>query len=111
PGPSDESGQATTITITKIPSFITVFKADGTTAVAHNTTPTLTEPHGLKYKTLATAIGAANITWTVKDDAGTANGGSDTLTETLPVSVTTGNDSPARTAGARTAPSGARHSS
>lgn len=99
PGPSDESSQTTTITITNIPSFVSVFKADGTTAVNNNATLTLAELQGLKYKTLANANGTGNITWTVKDDGGTASGGSDTLTETLAISVTAVNDSPTRTAG------------
>src|SRR5205085_616044 len=54
---------------------------------------------GLKYKTVANANGSGNLTWTVQDSGGTANGGVDTLTETLSITVGAVNDVPVRTAG------------
>ena len=83
-GGSDEASPAQTLTykFTAIPSFIAVFQADGTTPVAGDAVLTLAELQGLKYKTLANANGTGNLTWTVKDNGGTANGGVDTLTET-----------------------------
>src|SRR5206468_4125811 len=78
----------------------TVFKSDGTTPVTAGTTLTPTELQGLKFKTIANLNGAGNITWTIQDDGGVANGGIDTLTETLAVTVNAVNDAPARTSGA-----------
>src|SRR4029079_3032281 len=94
-GGAVEAGQTLTYKLTTIPSFISVFKADGTTAVAANTTLTLAELQGLKYKTLANVSGAVSLTGTVQDNGGTANGGIDTLTETLAVTVSAVNDVPA----------------
>ena len=42
-GPSDEGSQTLTYKITAIPTFITLFKADGTTAVTAGTTVTAIE--------------------------------------------------------------------
>jgi hypothetical protein len=69
-GGTEESSQALTYTITAIPSYVTLFKADGTTAVAVNATLSLAELQGLRYKTVADASGTGTITWTVKDDGG-----------------------------------------
>ena len=54
---------------------------------------------GLKYKTVADANGSGNLTWTVTDSGGTANGGVDTLTETLAITVNAVNDAPGFTKG------------
>jgi VCBS repeat-containing protein len=102
-GGTDEATQTLTYTITAIPSFIGVFKADGTTQVAVNTTLTLAELQGLKYKTVANAVGTGNLIWSIKDTGGTANGGIDTLSETLSVVVNAVNDQPVLTS---TAPAG-----
>jgi VCBS repeat-containing protein len=98
-GGGDEASQTLTYKLITIPAFINVFKADGTTAVAVNTPLTLTELQGLKYKTVADANGVGTLAWTVQDNGGIANGGSDTLTETISVTVNAVNDAPARTAG------------
>jgi VCBS repeat-containing protein len=98
-GSGEEASQTLTYQVTVIPPFINVFKADGTTAVAANDTLTLAELQGLTYKTVANATGTGNLTWTVKDNGGTANGGVDTLTENLAVTVNPINDAPVRTAG------------
>ncbi len=87
-GASNESGQTLTVTITGIPNFITLWKADGTTQVLANTEITVTDLQGLQYKTVANASGTGSVTWTVNDGGGTANGGVDTLTgESLSVTV------------------------
>ena len=93
-GGSDESGQTLTYTITNIPSHITLWRADGTTQVNNNATLTLSELQGLKYKTVADAFGSGNLTWTVQDSGGTANGGTDTLTQSLAITVNAVNDAP-----------------
>src|SRR5207247_684661 len=79
---------------------VVLFKSDGTTVVPVNTTLTLTEFQGLKYKTVQNANGSGNLTWSVQDSGGTAGGGVDTLTETLAITVNALNDVPVRTAGA-----------
>jgi len=93
-GGSDESGQTLTYTITAIPSFINLYKSDGTTQVSVNGTVSAAELQGLTYKTIADANGTGNITWTVVDTGGTANGGVNTLTENLSITVTAVNDAP-----------------
>ncbi|CAN0040163.1 unnamed protein product, partial [Phaeothamnion confervicola] len=87
-GGADESGQTLTYTITAIPSFVTLYKADGTTPVLANATLTATELQGLKYKTVGDANGTGNITWTVTDN-GQTNGVNDfkTLNQSLTVTV------------------------
>src|SRR5207237_456878 len=95
----DEAAQTLTYKVTVIPSFVTVCLSDGTTRVTANTTVTLAQLQGLKYKTVADANGSGNLTWTVQDSGGTTNGGVDTLTETLSITVTAVNDVPVRTAG------------
>ena len=52
-GAGDESAQTLTYTVTAIPSFVTLWLADGTTQVTANTTLSLTQLQGLKYKTVA----------------------------------------------------------
>jgi len=64
-GGSDESSQTLTVTINTIPSFVTLYKADGSTPVSANATLTVAELQGLKYKTVADANGTGTITWTV----------------------------------------------
>src|SRR5204863_4999829 len=87
-----------TYKVTVIPSFVTLWLSDGTTQVTANSTVTLAQLQGLKYKTVADANGSSNLTWTVQDSGGTANGGVDTLTETLSITVSAVNDVPVRTA-------------
>src|SRR5436305_583081 len=91
--------QAVSRVLFVIPSFVTIWLSDGTTQVTANTTVTLAQLQGLKYKTVADAVGSGNLTWTVQDSGGTANGGVDTLTETLSITVGAVNDVPVRTAG------------
>ena len=97
-GGADESSQTLTYTLTGIPAYVQIFKADGTTAVTLNGTVTATELQGLKYKTVADADGSGNLTWTVTDDGTPAQ----TLTENLAITVTAVNDAPVRTAGTLT---------
>ena len=52
---------------------------------------------------MANANGSGNLTWTVQDSGGTANGGVNTLTETLAITVSAVNDVPVRTAGSPSA--------
>src|SRR6185503_11025101 len=98
-GGADEASQTLTYTVTAIPAHITLWLADGTTQVTANTTLSLAQLQGLKYKTVANTVGSGNLTWTVQDSGGTANGGVDLLTETLSITVGAVNDQPVRTAG------------
>ena len=83
-----------TYKLTSIPSFIHVFQADSTTAVADDATLTLAQLQGLTYKTVADANGTGDLTWTVQDSGGTANGGVDTLAGSLSIIVNPVNDAP-----------------
>jgi murein DD-endopeptidase MepM/ murein hydrolase activator NlpD len=94
-GGPDEAGQTLTYAITTIPSCLLLFKADGVTQVPVNATVTAAELRGLKYKTVAEANGAGNLTWTVADNGTPAQ----PLTESLSVTVAAINDAPVRTAG------------
>ncbi|NTV02983.1 MAG: DUF4347 domain-containing protein, partial [Chlorobiaceae bacterium] len=85
-GGSDENTQSLTYTMTSIPSFITLWKSTGT-QVAAGGTVSANELQGLQYKTIANANGIGAIQWTVVDNGGTANGGVNTLTESLSVTV------------------------
>ena len=96
-GGSDESSQTLTYTITSIPSFVTIFKADGTTSVLANSTVTAAELQGLTYKTVSNANGNGNIVWTVVDNGGTANGGVNTLSQSLSITINAVNDAPVAT--------------
>src|SRR4029079_15628554 len=79
--------RALTFKITNIPAFVNLFTADGITAVNADETLSLDDLQGLTYKTVLNGNGSDNLTWTVQDDGGTANGGVDTLTETLGFTV------------------------
>ena len=97
PGPAtatDEAGQTLSYTLTAIPAFITVFKADGTTAVAVSDPLTLIELQGLKYKTVADANGTGTLNWSVTDDGSGTAPNVNTLAQSLSVTVTAVNDAP-----------------
>jgi len=87
-GPSDESGQVITFTLTNDNS--TLFAAQ----------PALNPIGTLTFTPAANASGSATITVTLKDSGGTANGGVDTsASQTFQVTVTPVNDAPSFTAG------------
>ncbi len=101
-GASNESSQTLTVTITRIPDFITLWKADGTQVLANTGAITLADLQGLQYKTVANASGTGSVTWTVNDGGGTANGGVDTLTgQSLSVTVNAVNEAPTSADGSR----------
>ena len=96
-GGSDEDSQTLSAKLTDIPAFITVFKADGSTAVTTATTLTLSELAGLTYKTVANANGSGDLTWVVQDNGGTDHGGVDVLTDSVTITVSPVNDAPSFT--------------
>src|SRR5205807_2492971 len=98
----DEAGQTLAYQVTAVPAAAlgNIVLADGVTVVIANTNYTLAQLHGMTFQTAANANGGpATFTWTVRDNGGTANGGVDTLTESLTITVTAVNDQPVRTAG------------
>ena len=105
-GGQDETSQIFTATITGIPAFINIFKADGVTQVSVNDTLAVNELQGLKFKTIANANGAGNLTWTIRDSGGTTNNGSDSSSDSLAITVATVDDAPYRSGQSPTLPSG-----
>lgn len=93
-GGSDESSQTLTYRLTTVPSFVNIVLADGSTIVIVGSPLTLAQFQGLRYKTVADANGSGNLTWTVQDNGGTGNGGNDTLTDSLAMTVIAVNDPP-----------------
>src|SRR3569832_1932582 len=101
-GGSDEASQTLTNKVTAVPaaSLGAIVLADGTTVVTANTTYTLAQLQGIQFKTAANANGGpATFSWTIQDSGGTPDGGVDTLSESLTVTVGAVNDQPVRTAG------------
>src|SRR6185295_14169316 len=101
-GGSDEAAQTLTYQVTAVPAATlgSIVLADGTTTVTANTTYTLAQLQGMQFQTALNAVGGpATFSWTIQDSGGTANGGVDTLSESLTVTVGTVNDQPVRTAG------------
>lgn len=91
-GGSDENTQTLTYTITGIPSYITLW--NGAVQVVAGTPTanlTLAELRGLTFRTLPNLSGSgSNITWTVQDNGG----GTDTLNQSLAVTINAVNDAP-----------------
>jgi len=76
---------------------ITVTATSDNTAVVPNPTIVYTSPNAtgtLNYTPVANKSGTANITVTVKDSGGTANGGVDTTTRTFSITITPVNQAP-----------------
>src|SRR5581483_11643383 len=96
-GGADEAGQTLTYKVTAVPAptLGQIVLADGTTAVTANTTYTLSQLQGMQFQTAANANGGpATFSWSVQDSGGTANGGANTLNESLSISVMAVNPGP-----------------
>ena len=94
-GGSDEAAQLLTYAVTLVPDAALgwVLLADGVTVVAPGAY-TLADLRGMTFRAAADASGGpAVFAWTVTDDGG----GSDTLAESLTITVTPVNDAPAGT--------------
>jgi VCBS repeat-containing protein len=88
-GPANESGQVLSVTVTN--NNTTLFSAQ----------PAINLSTGeLTYTPAPNANGTATVTVALKDNGGTANGGSDETIKTLVVTVTPVNDAPSFTKGA-----------
>ncbi|MFO0909866.1 MAG: hypothetical protein U0794_16215 [Isosphaeraceae bacterium] len=96
-GGADELAQSLTITVTGVPSSSIgwILLADGVTVVTVGSVYTLSQLQGMQFQTAPNASGGPSLlTWSVKDDGGTTNGGQDTLAETLAITVLHTNQPP-----------------
>ena len=97
PGPTNESGQALTFNVT-----------GNTNAALFASQPSVDATGALSFETAADANGSADITITLSDDGGTANGGVNTSpAQTFTISVTPVNDAPSFTSGGTVSHTGA----
>ncbi len=83
----DEATQTLAYKITAIPEFVTICKADGTTAVKLNGVVTAAELQGLKYKTVAGLFGMDNLEFTVTDNGSGKTPNVNSLTESVSITV------------------------
>src|SRR5205823_1020865 len=101
PGDADDAGQTLTYTVSAVPAAAlgSVYLADGVTVVSPGLY-TLAQLQGMQFKPVNEASGGpATFSFSVQDNAGTANSGVDTLLQSITISVTAVNDIPLRTAG------------
>jgi hypothetical protein len=94
-GGADEASQVMTCTLTAIPAYMQLFKANGTTAVLANSALACSEMAGLKYKTVAGARGTDTLAWKAADNGSPVQ----SLTESLAVTAVAFNNPPVRLAG------------
>ena len=87
-GAANENGQTLTFTLTNDNNVLFTVQ------------PALTATGTLSYTPAANAFGTANVTVTLKDNGGTANGGVDESSQTFQINVTPVNDAPSFTKGA-----------
>ena len=94
-GGADEAGQALTYKVITIPSsasFGQVVLADGTTAAVVGNSYTLVEIRGMQLKTTQDKSGVSFFSYQVIDNGGTANGGVDTIAESIMLTINAVND-------------------
>ena len=98
-GGTDETGQTFAYTVTALPSGTVgnVYLADGTTLVT-TTTYTLADIRGMQFKPTANASGVTAFQYNVTDSGGTGNGGLNSISEFILLTVTGVNDAPTLTA-------------
>ena len=96
-GGADESSQTLTYEITVIPDvnfFGRIYLADGVTQVGTGFY-SLAQLQGMQFAPVANFSGGPSFfSYQVHDTGGTTNGGNDTLTETIQITVTPVNDAP-----------------
>ncbi|HNL77273.1 MAG TPA: DUF4347 domain-containing protein, partial [Accumulibacter sp.] len=94
-GGADESGQTLTYSVTALPSGLgKVYLADGTTLVDTTSSYTLSDIRGMQFKPSTDATGISAFQYNVTDSGGTANGGSNGISEFVWITVTAVNDAP-----------------
>ncbi|MBA5869951.1 MAG: tandem-95 repeat protein, partial [Nitrospira sp. CR2.1] len=94
-GGADESGQTLTYAVTALPSGTigNVYLADGTTLVTPSSY-TLAEIQGMQFQPTANASGVTAFQFNVYDSGGTANGGANTISQFILITVSAVNDAP-----------------
>ena len=95
-GGSDESSQTLTYEVSVIPdpvNFGKIYLVDGTTQVMTGSY-TLAEIQGMQFAPNPNETGISFFSFNVQDDGGTVNGGSDTLGQTIQITVNPVNDAP-----------------
>ena len=94
-GGVDETSQTLTYEVTVVPSPASgsVYLADQTTVVTTGTY-TLAEIQGMEFRPAAEQSGTTFFEFRVVDDGGTANGGEDTLSHSIQITVNGDNDAP-----------------
>ncbi len=92
-GGADESGQTLTYAVTALPSGTigNVYLADGTTLVTLSAY-TLAEIQGMQFQPTANASGVTAFQFNVYDSGGTANGGANTISQFILITVNAVND-------------------
>ncbi|MBT8443487.1 MAG: hypothetical protein KJO13_02005, partial [Gammaproteobacteria bacterium] len=94
-GGTDESSQTLTYEVTVIPDsnfFGKIYLADGTTEVGTGFY-TLAEIQGMQFAPVANASGGPSFfSFRIQDSGGTANGGVDSITESIQLTITPVND-------------------
>ena len=94
-GGSDESSQSLTYEVTVIPSPTSgdIFLVDGTTRVTTGIY-TLAQIQGMQFKPADNWNGTTGFQFNVSDTGGTANGGSDSISQFISITVEPVNDAP-----------------
>ncbi|MGB5465982.1 MAG: Ig-like domain-containing protein, partial [Sedimenticolaceae bacterium] len=94
-GGADESGQTLSYQVTAIPSPVIgdIFLADGTTQVTAGAY-TLAQIQGMQFKPADDATGTTGFQFNVTDSGGTANGGIDSISQFILITVDPLNDAP-----------------
>ena len=88
---ADEAGQVISYTVTAVPpaSQGSIVLADGTTAVSAASSYSLAQLQGMQFRSAANANGGPyTFSWRVNDTGSSANGGINTLIESLAITVT-----------------------
>jgi RHS repeat-associated protein len=100
-GGGDEAAQSLSYRVTALPlaSFGAVFLADGTTSVTAGSY-SLAALRGMRFRPAPDAAGTGSFGFEVQDSGGVLNGGQDTLSESVAITVTGVNDAPVLIAGA-----------
>ena len=94
-GGSDEAGQTLSYSVTAVPSSAigNVYLADGTTLVSVGSY-TLVQIQGMQFQPTANASGVSGFQFNVTDNGGTSNGGANSLSQFMLLTVTAVNDAP-----------------
>ena len=95
-GGSDEASQSLSYSVTVIPDsnfFGKIYLGDGTTQVTTGNY-TLAEIQGMQFAPNSDETGLSFFSFNVQDGGGTANGGSDTLGQSIMITVNPANDDP-----------------